>query len=127
MHLITVSSSSAFSAPTKLRSTALSFTSAMFNWAEPVFCSTQIDIYIIQVSVNHSYEIFLNTTSFATTINVFNLSRGVEYKIFVFGKNMNGNDGDKAMVLLTLDGMYVQIIILLYSTCIIVLLVTCSS
>ena len=97
----------------------------MFNWAEPAFCSTQIDIYIIQVSVNQSYEIFFNTTSFTTTFNVSSLSRGVEYKVFVFGKNVNDNDGEKAMLLLTLDGMYVHFIILLCSTCII--LVTCSS
>ena len=91
------------SAPRDLRFTALSVTSASFEWAMPSLCGHFIDIYNIQI-FNHLHNISLmNTTSLTTSVNVTGLSQGVEYNIAVFGRNFS-HDGEKAELLMTLDG-----------------------
>ena len=97
------------SAPTKLRFTAVNFTSATFEWAGPVLYGNKSHFYTIKLSINSSFEVVYNTTSLTTSVNVTGLSRGVEYNISVFCISDNNIMGDRAMILMTLDGTHCAI------------------
>ena len=66
-----------------------------------------IEVYYIQIFISHLHNITLNLTSPANYINVTSISRGVEYIITVYGRNLTctSYEGEKAMLLMTLDGM----------------------
>ena len=90
------------SAITELRFTALSFTSALIEWAVPTHCGR------FQIQILFYNSIVYNTTSLITSVNVTGLSRGIEYNVFVFGiSDSNELTRDKANILMTLDGEYV--------------------
>ena len=94
------------SAPRDLKFTALNFTSASLEWVVPSLCGHLIDIYNIQIFIDHLHNIGLrNSTSLTNSVSMTGLRRGVEYNITVFGKNLNcSHDGEKAKLLMTLDG-----------------------
>ena len=75
----------------------------MLKWMEPTHCGDSIDSYIIQTSDNYSHIV---TTTTATSVNVTDLRKGVQYNVSVYGSN-NGLNGEKAKLLMTLDGMFV--------------------
>ena len=86
----------------------------MFKWVEPKHCGDRIDGYFIQTSDNHSHKV--TTTTNATSVNATGLRKGVQYNVSVYG-SINGLNGEKANLLLTLDGMFVinSITIMLYN------------
>ena len=92
----------AISAPNELRFAALSFTSASIEWAVPTHCG---ELFCIKIFFYNS--IIYNTTSLTTSVNVTGLSHGVQYNVSVFGiSDSNGITGDKANLLMTLEGEY---------------------
>ena len=89
-------------APNNLRFSALSFTNVMLKWAEPAHCGDSIDGYTIQLrSTNHSRNV---TTSSTISVNVTGLRKEVQYNVSVYG-SINGLNGEKAKLVMTLDGM----------------------
>ena len=91
------------SAPRNLSFTALNFTTASIEWALPSCLGHLVEVYYIQI-----FNITLNLTSPATSVNVTGLSRGVEHNVTVYGKNLTctSYEGEKATLLMTLDGMH---------------------
>ena len=94
------------SAPSKLRFTALNFSSASLEWAEPLFCSSKVSAYITQISIHYPFEVVHNTSSLTTSINVTGLSHAVEYSVSVFGVSYNNVMGERTMIFMKLDGKY---------------------
>ena len=96
------------SAPRNLNFTALNFTTASIEWAIPSCLGYLVEVYYIQIFISYSHNITLNLTSPATSVNVTGLSRGVEYNVTVYGRNLNctSYEEEKATLLMTLDGMH---------------------
>ena len=120
----------AISAPNKLRFTALNFSSASFEWAEPLLCSNNVSAYIIQIilSIHYSNDVVYNTSSLTTSINVTGLNHGVEYSVSVFGVSYNNVMGEKTMIFMKLDGKYtvMHAIMLSMSMCCLFIYGQCS-
>ena len=87
---------------TDLRFTAHSFTSASIEWTVPTHCSGIR--FHIQIFFDNS--IVYNTTSLTTSVNVTDLSQGVEYSVSVFGISDENSTIVHAMINMTIDGMY---------------------
>ena len=91
---------------TGFKFTALSFTSAFIEWEVPIHCST---VFHIQISIpNHCFcENVYNSTSLTTSVDVKNLTRGVEDSVVVFSNNVHESVGNLQM---TLDGKHLNTI-----------------
>ena len=116
------------SAPSKLRFTALNFSSASFEWAEPLLCISKVSAYITQISIHYPNEVVYNTSSLTTSINVTGLIHGVEYSVSVLGVSYNNVMGEKTMIFMKLDGKYtvMHAIMLSISMCCLFIYGQCS-
>ena len=87
---------------------ALNFTTASIEWAIPSCLGHLVEVYYIQIFSHLHNNIHLNLTSPATSVKVTSLSRGVEYNVTVHGRNLTctSYEGEKATLLVTLDGMH---------------------
>ena len=83
----------------------------------PAHCGNKFTAYIIQISKS-SRSPLKKTTSLTTSVNVTDLSQGVEYNVSVIGisdENSTVEGMYHALINMTLDGMYDSFMHWLYS------------